>query len=283
MKTLLVLLCVVGCAAAYGVACDVDRCEVQLEPNSGYLLLQPDMQLVALNGETRLVMGRDGNLVLYCSSGKMVWETGTAGNDVSNGLFISFDGNLYIYNDDDEIIWESDSSHPSAGAGPMELVVQNDNNLVLYNSARWPMWSSDTVHQCKDPKKAGCFSDRCVVLADGKDVVLAPGKSITAENGKMTLEMRMDGNLVAHCGDGIPRWKSGTKSSKKKKDGYYRLVIKSTGEMVIVGGKGKKQKWSNNEKGDGNGAILVAQDDDNIVLYSKDGTPLWHTNTWGNC
>lgn len=53
--------------------------------------------------------------------------------------------------------------------------------------------------------------------------------------------------------------------------------------MCIVAGKNMKEKWSNNKEGKENGAILVVQDDDNIVLYSKDGTPLWHTDTFQAC
>merc|ERR1712003_297398 len=73
------------------------------------------------------------------------------------------------------------------------------------------VWATSTVNQCKEaPKEGGCSKDRCVVVANGRDVILAPGESITAENGEITLLMQTDGNLVLYCPGGVPVWHSNT-------------------------------------------------------------------------
>ena len=43
------------------------------------------------------------------------------------------------------------------------------------------------------------------------------------------------------------------------------------------------EKWSSETAGNLQGVTLVAQDDNNLVLYTQDGVPIWHTNTAQNC
>ena len=55
----------------------------------------------------------NGNLVLYTSSGNVVWSSGTtvAGNEIS-GYYLSIqdDGNLVMYNQADQAVWATGTS-----------------------------------------------------------------------------------------------------------------------------------------------------------------------------
>ena len=46
------------------------------------------MKLTAKNREMSLIMEQNGNLVLYCSSGTPIWESGTKGESIGAGLII---------------------------------------------------------------------------------------------------------------------------------------------------------------------------------------------------
>jgi hypothetical protein len=85
------------------------------------------------SGGYRLVMQGDGNLVVYNSSGKAVWNLGVAGG---NRLVMQGDGNLVVYNSSGKAVWS-----PGV-AGGNRLILQGDGNLVLYNSSNKPVWSS---------------------------------------------------------------------------------------------------------------------------------------------
>jgi hypothetical protein len=96
----------------------------------GYMLL-------STNGEYRLIMQGDGNLVLYSPKGKL-WASGTNGKDASYAV-MQGDGNLVIYSSSGKALWATGTN----GKGTSKLVIQGDGNLVVYN-ASGPTWASGT-------------------------------------------------------------------------------------------------------------------------------------------
>ena len=53
--------------------------------------------------------------------------------------------------------------------------------------------------------------------------------------------------------------------------------------MVVVD-KEDRQKWSSSsDDGPVDGVTLVAQNDNNLVLYSTNGVPIWQSNTANWC
>jgi len=247
---------------------------------SGGLVFETDRKLTSDNKEMYLIMERIGNLALYCRNDRMIWESGTEGIAVGKGLLIEADGNMLLYDEKTkQVAWETDT-HGASDGSYLRLVAQDDNNLVLYDSTERPLWATETVNQCKEtPKEGACTGDRCVVLAKGKDVILAPGESIKAENGEITLLMQRDGNLVLYCAGGTPVWHSNTWYWETES---RSLVIKNTGDMKVVD-KNQIERWSSNTEGNTEGVTLVAQDDNNLVLYTRGGVPIWHTNTARRC
>ena len=102
--------------------------------NSGESLRRGD-SLTSANGRYKLLMQKDGNLVLYGPGNRPTWATNTAGRPVER-CTMQRDGNLVLYLRHDEPIWDSGTNvHPGSF-----LLLQNDGNLVIY----LPVWNSST-------------------------------------------------------------------------------------------------------------------------------------------
>jgi hypothetical protein len=93
--------------------------------------------LQSANGENKLIMQADGNLVLY-RKGVATWNSGTYGN--ANAYAKMWDsGDVVVYNSDGRALWNSATwGHPGAS-----MLVQDDGNLVLYT---WKsIWATNTA------------------------------------------------------------------------------------------------------------------------------------------
>jgi hypothetical protein len=100
--------------------------------------LYPGQSLESKNGQYRLAMQTDGNLVIYSSKGA-IWASGTGGKNVKD-VDMQTDGNLVIYNTSGKPLWYSATS----GKGPSTLHMQADGNLVLYDGDGHATWASGT-------------------------------------------------------------------------------------------------------------------------------------------
>ncbi|WNV87348.1 S8 family serine peptidase [Umezawaea sp. Da 62-37] len=67
--------------------------------------------------------------------------------------------------------------------------------------------------------------------------------------------------------------------SKTSTDGRYTLIMQGDGNLVLYT-SGGAALWSTDTWGT-DAAYAVLQGDGNLVLYSTAGVPRWHTNTWG--
>jgi peptidoglycan hydrolase-like protein with peptidoglycan-binding domain len=93
--------------------------------------------LTSRNGAYRLVMQRDGNLVLYRTT-HALWA---AEPTKSAGAFavMQRDGNLVMYVGN-RAVWSSRTD--AAGDAGSSLVVQDDGNVVIYAPSNKPLWST---------------------------------------------------------------------------------------------------------------------------------------------
>ncbi|MFT3715192.1 MAG: LysM peptidoglycan-binding domain-containing protein [Gordonia sp. (in: high G+C Gram-positive bacteria)] len=98
---------------------------------------------------------------------------------------------------------------------------------------------------------------------------LSADQSLTSNNGKYTLTLQKDGNLVLNDG-GKPVWASQTNGKKVE-----RAVMQDDGNFVLYTGK-NEGVWST--KTSGQNAKLVVQDDRNVVVVI-DGQNAWATKT----
>jgi hypothetical protein len=84
------------------IVCATDRL------NPGELLrAETEQQITSANHQYRLIMQRDGNLVLYLSNGQPAWSSNTFGKPGSF-LLVQNDGNMVIYQP--QAVWASNTA-----------------------------------------------------------------------------------------------------------------------------------------------------------------------------
>ena len=99
--------------------------------------IQTNASITSPDGNYRLVMQSDGNLVLYNTSSSPVWASGTSGTAGRTAAFQS-DGNLVIYAADGSSTWNSGTNgHPCSA-----LYVQNDGKVVIYDLDGHVLWAT---------------------------------------------------------------------------------------------------------------------------------------------
>ncbi|MFI9270794.1 ricin-type beta-trefoil lectin domain protein [Kitasatospora sp. NPDC052896] len=86
-----------------------------------------------------LSMQADGNLVLYTTNNRAVWNTGTYGHPGAY-LTMQTDGNLVLHSATGSALWYS-GTYGNPGA---QAVMQNDGNLVIYTADGKAIWSTNT-------------------------------------------------------------------------------------------------------------------------------------------
>ena len=119
-----------GCAFVFGSLGSM------LRPGEGLIV---GAFLQSVGGQFRLVMQRDGNLVLY-SSNRALWQSHTANNPGSLARMQQRDGNLVIYSASGRALWQTHTYfNPGASA-----VLQRDGNFVVYSASGRALWSSGT-------------------------------------------------------------------------------------------------------------------------------------------
>ncbi len=89
--------------------------------------------LKSANGRYRLILQRDGNLVLYGPRNQPLWSTNTQGNPVEKCI-MQTDGNLVLYLPNGQPIWNSNTQRYPGSF----LWLQDGGILVIYS----PVWSS---------------------------------------------------------------------------------------------------------------------------------------------
>jgi hypothetical protein len=107
------------------------------------------------------------------------------------------------------------------------------------------------------------------ILKPGDSLLL--DQSIISRDGRFTLTMQSDGNLVLYEPGGAC-WDSKTYGQTA-----VQAVMQSDGNLVIYGPGGAI--WHTNTYGHP-GACLIVQDDRNAVIYDPAAQPLWATNTY---
>ena len=197
-------------------------------------------QLVSPNGQFRLDMQGDGNLVVY-GNGLPIWNAGTFGHPGASAT-LQLDGRLVVHEQDGTTLWTSGTT--GAGQGSW-LALQDDGQLTItppYGVTAWRAGTSGT--------------DR---LAAG--AVLRAGQYLHDASGVFVAVQQADGNLVVYR-SGVALWSSGT----GRATGAW-TVLQRDGNLVVYSASGAAL-WSSRSWGTGSGNVLTMQADGNLVLYS---------------
>ncbi|MEI6169996.1 MAG: S8 family serine peptidase [Candidatus Saccharibacteria bacterium] len=100
--------------------------------------LSINSSIVSPNGQYRLIMQGDGNLVLY-SPNRATWWTSTQ-NTGANIFIVQGDSNMVVYSPV-RYVWASFTQN----RGGKTLYMQDDGNLVLYDASSRAIWNSGTA------------------------------------------------------------------------------------------------------------------------------------------
>ena len=101
-------------------------------------MLRVEEHLSSNNHQYRLVLQRDGNLVLYDARRQSLWASNTDGQRVEKCI-MQRDGNLVLYHRNGQPVWASNT----VGKPGSYLLLQNDGNLVIYQPQ--VVWASNTA------------------------------------------------------------------------------------------------------------------------------------------
>jgi hypothetical protein len=98
--------------------------------------LVPGDSLDSQDGNWKLDMQADGNLVFYGPNNKATWASNTAGHSSVWDLVMQSDGNLVVFDASGNSLWASDTS-----GNPNATLEVEDGAFVIYNSKNEPIWS----------------------------------------------------------------------------------------------------------------------------------------------
>jgi hypothetical protein len=102
---------------------------------------------------------------------------------------------------------------------------------------------------------------------------LLRGQSLTSSDGRFTLILQNDGNLVIYDPSNQPLWASNTWGHPEAAE----AIMQNDGNFVVYD-VAARALWSTNTSGNP-GAWVIMQSDGNLVLYDSNGQPLWASNT----
>jgi hypothetical protein len=102
--------------------------------------LYKDQSLHSRNGNYRLTLQADGNLVLRnVPAKKVIWANATDGKGATS-LRMQTDGNLVQYNASGKAVWATATD----GKKGTYVRVQDDGNVVIYTAEKKAVWATNT-------------------------------------------------------------------------------------------------------------------------------------------
>jgi len=212
-------------------------------------------QLTSENGRYFVVV-TTGGLTLFDKIlhgegyGGVLWEAKPGSVDQ---CVMGADGSLTLVDASGSRRWSSQV--PTAGS---RAVVQNDGNFVQYSPDGVGEWHTETyVHD---------------MIADG--TFMKPWHRLTSRNGQYYAIVQTDGNFVVYArGQRRSLWATDTHGSA------VAGVQFVGGHMAVCEDRACSKRLWGAAPGPHPGSKMVMQDDGNLVVYNKEGRPLWATHT----
>jgi hypothetical protein len=193
------------------------------------------------------------------------WSTGGYDGMAGETAIMQGDGNFVVYNPRGGVVW----STYTQGQPGSYLALQSDGNLVVYNASGWPIWS---VNSPFTPPWG------CGTLTIGQG--LSQGTTMSSCDGRYTLSMGADGNLVLFKSGAGPVWASGTSAP-----GNLSMAILQTDGNFVINNRATNPPtalWSTHSQAidvQPGGAYVKIEDDGYLVVYSANNTALWKSGT----
>lgn len=205
--------------------------------------LAPGAALPTPGGQYRLVMQRDGNLVVYTGH-EVVWQSATNGHKGAHAV-MKRDGEFAVVTPGGREVFSTGTT----GRTGAYLALQRDGNVVV-RTRHSVWWSSRSWNSSLPPGgtlRSGWY-------------LLSPGSSCR-------LTMSPAGDLVLTSSRGAPLWRSGGASHGDE------AVLQRDGTLVVEDARGRTV-WSSASRYDA-GARLYVSRDGTAFLESRDGVVHW--------
>lgn len=289
---------------------------VVIQSNGNLLFLRSDRYRAPIVWESRtaksdwisdpvLIMQDNGNAIITCKTGEVIWNTYTMKQKKPNQLEIGnilmrgqslvspngrykliVDGNVVLY-DGTTALWDTKTQN----YGNFVLELLSDSRLVLQDlDGRKPVWSTKTQNRGNERTVFTLDDDGNITLsADGQEFwraitrqqpprtiqdrleggqILRRGEFLISQNRKSKLIMQDDGNFVLYI-DSDPAWSSDTQNAEF-------VMLQKSGNLVVYS-RSSEEQWSAGAHGEGNPSLIM-QDDGNAVIYSA-GKAIWSSGT----
>lgn len=101
---------------------------------------------------------------------------------------------------------------------------------------------------------------------------LLPGASISSDDGRFSLVMQGDGNLVLYRNGAGALWATGTNGKQ-----VSFAIMQGDGNFVVYA-PGGTPLWDADTNGNP-GSVLILQDDGNLVIYAPGNRAIWDSHT----
>ena len=264
--------------------------------------LYPGESLTSANLWYRLLMQRDGNLVVYNKSNYPVWSTQTGGQ--SSYAWFQPDGNLVLYRySDGAAIWSSNTGIAPTSTGAAGNFPSGTGELLAGSTVSSRLSAGQNLYSTNGWYRLSMAVNGNLSITSKGNVVV--WQTNTAGSGATYAQFQADGNLVLYDNSGGVKWQSN--SGSYPVNAGKRLVLQPDGNMVIygVGGSTSTVRVPAPNYPIGTGQIFVGagdgsrlykgqslystngwyrlsmQTDGNLVITDKAGAVTWNSGTFG--
>jgi hypothetical protein len=162
----------------------------------------------------------------------------------------------------DKCAWKFGNQYTTGNGGKANMKLGNRDYLIQQN------WLNTGSGSC-----ATSYGGLACGLL-GSQQTLTAGQSVNSCDGRFTLTMQADQNLVLYWNGHGALWASGTWNK-----GATRTSMQADGNLVIYNAS-NAPLWASGTSGHP-GTTLAVQNDGNLVIY-ENGAPRWASNTSGH-
>jgi hypothetical protein len=167
--------------------------------------LPPGQSLQSDNKWFTLTMQSDGNVVLYNSLSKPLWQTNTAGINARE-FIMQTDGNLVLYDASGHAYWASQTEgNPGAF-----LNVQDDGNLVVYRAGSTTETANNALSDAGVPPPLNLKT----VVASGATLNVGDADLSSITQRLITGPQATDGGVIIPSSDPTPSRASGRRTAQ---------------------------------------------------------------------
>ncbi len=161
----------------------------------------------------------------------------------------------------DKCAWQFGSQYTTGNGGHANVKLGNRDYLIQEN------WLNLGSGSC-----AMSYAGACGAVNAAQS--LMAGQSTSSCDGRFTLAMQTDGNLVLYWNGHGALWASGTYQK-----GGVRATMQADGNLVVYNAS-NAPLWASGTWGH-SGSKLAVQNDGNLVIY-QNGAAIWASNTSGH-